>query len=227
MSRIGTLLMAVLFFLTGLTHTQAAELPLLAVVDQAGRPVAEAVVVLEDARAIAPAVDTPTAEVAQTNLQFVPSVIAVQTGTRVQFPNNDNTRHHVYSFSSAKTFELQLFKGNQAPPVLFDQPGLVVVGCNIHDAMRGYIYVVDSPVHGITDTEGFVRLAAFEHQDSPRLTVRHPRLKQPLALSVADLTGRDGSRLEIILPFTLPDSAPEPEASSLRNRLQRYNDNGD
>jgi plastocyanin len=90
----------------------------------------------------------------QKNLAFAPRVLAVGVGTSVEFPNNDSVSHQVYSFSPAKRFQLPLYKGQAHPPVIFDHPGLVVLGCNIHDAMVGYIYVTDAPYFGTTDPDG-------------------------------------------------------------------------
>jgi len=94
----------------------------------------------------------------QRNLRFVPDVLVVQTGTAVTFPNSDQVRHHVYSFSIAKKFELSLYAGKPSAPVIFDHPGLVTLGCNIHDNMLGYVWVTDSPWYGRTDREGRIVL---------------------------------------------------------------------
>ena len=89
---------------------------------------------------------------------FVPHVLIVQAGTSVLFPNNDVVSHHVYSFSDAKAFEFPLYKGNAHPPLLFEKPGLVVLGCNIHDGMLGYVVVVDTPHFAKTDEQGVARI---------------------------------------------------------------------
>ncbi len=73
----------------------------------------------------------------QRNLAFVPDVLVVQTGTAVDFPNSDQVRHQVYSFSDAKTFQLALYAGRAHAPVVFNRAGLVTLGCNIHDSMLG------------------------------------------------------------------------------------------
>jgi len=70
------------------------------------------------------------------------------------FPNSDQIQHQVYSFSAPKTFKLSLYAGHKYPPVIFDRPGLVTLGCNIHDGMIGYIYVTDSPFFGRSDDAG-------------------------------------------------------------------------
>jgi len=94
----------------------------------------------------------------QIDKEFVPSVSVFQTGTDVEFPNQDNIRHHVYSFSDAKTFEIPLYKGVPADPVKFDQPGVVNLGCNIHDWMTAHVLITDTPYFGISNTEGNVVL---------------------------------------------------------------------
>jgi len=96
----------------------------------------------------------------QRDLAFVPQVLVVAVGTSVDFPNNDAVSHQVYSFSAAKRFQLPLYKGALHPPVTFDKAGLVVLGCNIHDQMVGYIYVTDAPFYGKTDSQGVLHLAS-------------------------------------------------------------------
>ena len=85
------------------------------------------------------------AVVDQKNRMFVPRVLPIQTGTAVSFPNSDNVRHQVYSFSPAKRFQLPLYAGTPPRPVVFDKPGVVAIGCNIHDQMSAYLVVVDTP----------------------------------------------------------------------------------
>lgn len=116
----------------------------------------------------------------QLNRTFVPQVLVVAAGTSVDFPNSDSVSHQVYSFSPPKRFQLPLYKGEAHPPVLFDRPGLVVLGCNIHDSMVGYIYVADTPWFGRTDAQGRVQFA-----DLPAGRFRL-RLWSPM---VADETG--------------------------------------
>lgn len=106
----------------------------------------------------APARAKKEAAVEQKNRRFVPLVTVVQAGTLVRFPNRDEIRHHVYSFSPPKNFEIKLYAGTPADPVLFDKPGEVVIGCNIHDDMIAYIYVVESPYFAKTSKEGRARL---------------------------------------------------------------------
>ncbi|WP_036303255.1 methylamine utilization protein [Methylotenera sp. L2L1] len=135
---------------------QAAELAV-QVLDQAGNPLSNAVVYLETA-VKSSAKPTNEANVDQKNKQFSPIVSVVQVGTSVNFPNKDSVRHHVYSFSPAKTFELKLYSGVPAKPVVFDKPGTVILGCNIHDNMLAYIHIVDTPHFGKSDVNGMVKL---------------------------------------------------------------------
>ena len=100
-----------------------------------------------------------TAVMDQKNRMFIPHVLAVQTGTAVRFPNSDDIRHHVYSFSPAKPFQLPLYKGTPANPVVFDAPGVVTLGCNIHDQMSAFIVVVDTPYFERTGGERPRRVA--------------------------------------------------------------------
>ena len=103
-----------------------------------------------------------TAVMEQKNRAFIPHVLAVQTGTAVRFPNLDDVQHHVYSFSPAKPFQLPLYKGNPPMPVVFDKPGFVTLGCNIHDQMSAYIVVVDTPYFEKTAANGRAALRDLE-----------------------------------------------------------------
>jgi plastocyanin len=95
-----------------------------------------------------------TAVVDQVEKTFVPGILPIMVGTYVRFPNHDQIQHHVYSFSPTKTFELPLYKGEDAPPVLFDKAGVVKIGCNIHDWMSGIILVLPTPLFAVTDASG-------------------------------------------------------------------------
>ncbi|HEY6622166.1 MAG TPA: methylamine utilization protein [Steroidobacteraceae bacterium] len=123
--------------------------------DQKGKNVEDAVVlaVAADPRN-AQRLKPPQNAVDQVDKQFVPYVKPVFVGSTVRFPNSDNIRHQVYSFSPAKKFELPLYAGANAPPVIFDKPGVVVLGCNIHDWMIGYIYVAETPFFAKTGPLG-------------------------------------------------------------------------
>jgi plastocyanin len=144
--------------IAGAFSCAAADISVM-VVDRDGRGVAEVVVAAMPAAAnpIPPASRRP-AVMDQRNREFVPRVLVVGVGSSVEFPNNDTVSHQVYSFSAAKRFQLPLYKGESHPPVTFDKPGLVVLGCNIHDAMVGYIYVSDAPYFETTAASGTATL---------------------------------------------------------------------
>jgi len=112
----------------------------------------------------------------QRNKQFVPYVTAVQVGTSILFPNKDNIRHHVYSLSPAKRFELPLYEGIPAKPVLFDKEGFITLGCNIHDWMIAYVAVLPTPYFQVTGPDGRV---IFKDLPAGPYTVAvwHPLLK--------------------------------------------------
>lgn len=149
----------------GALSAQAAEWTV-QVRDTGGAPVANAAVAVELKGQPAPPATSAKAEMAQRDRQFQPQLLVVQTGTAVSFPNFDTVRHHVYSFSPTKKFELKLYSGTPSEPVVFDKAGVAQLGCNIHDRMSAHIVVVDTPVFGITDAKGEVKLnlPAGEHR---------------------------------------------------------------
>jgi plastocyanin len=200
--------------------------------DPGGRPVEDAVIALFVDPEATPAasatsspeatgVEPPRAVMDQKHHQFVPHVLPVRVDTDVVFPNSDQIRHHVYSFSEAKTFELRLYSGVPAEPVQFDRAGEVVLGCNIHDQMLGYIHVLETPHFAATGSDGRAVLAdvpAGRH----RLELWHPRSAPgrepaPRAIDV----GRDSAvTLEIeVLARARPEEhgeAPSPLAEKFR-----------
>lgn len=112
----------------------------------------------------------------QVKKAFVPHVAAVQVGGQVSFPNYDNIRHHVYSFSKPKKFEIPLYEGVPSNPITFDRPGVVALGCNIHDWMSGYIVVTETPWFAITGKDGSATLADLP-AGAHTLEVWHETLK--------------------------------------------------
>ncbi|MBI3574184.1 MAG: hypothetical protein HY083_00745 [Gammaproteobacteria bacterium] len=169
--------------------------------DDAGKPVADAVVYVSPRGGTFPKTP-PRGRVVmdQHDLQFMPYVLPVQVGTPVYFPNSDNIRHHVYSFSPAKNFELALYKGTPTAPVVFDKPGAVALGCNIHDWMIGYVYVLETPYFGKTGNRGEVRLTNLPPGEI-EVRVWHPRLK-----TAADATRRPltlGAQAEARVEFSI------------------------
>jgi len=170
----------------------AAAAPLeVTVSDAAGKPLADAVVFVESAAAKAAVKPLAGIEVSQMQRTFVPAVSIVTVGTAVDFPNRDIVRHHVYSFSPAKRFELKLYVGKPEAPVVFDRPGIAVLACNVHDTMAAWIVIVETPWFARTDAQGRARLAdvpAGRHQLRTwhtDLPVGAPALSQALELGNA------------------------------------------
>jgi plastocyanin len=147
----------------------------LRVADGAGKPLAGAVVFLESPEARALSRPAPGIEIAQIGRQFTPQVTVVPVGSAVSFPNRDTVRHHVYSFSAVKKFEIKLYVGTPESPVVFDKPGIGVLGCNIHDRMVAWVVIVETPYAGQTGADGRLTL-----QNVPagayRLRTWHPSL---------------------------------------------------
>lgn len=139
-------------------HAGAAEVQV-QVTDAAGRPLPEAVVFLESASAHAAVKPLQGVEIAQQKRRFVQPVTVVTVGSSVNFPNRDSVRHHVYSFSPAKNFEIKLYAGEPANPVTFDKAGVAVLGCNIHDQMVAWVLVLDTPYFARSAASGTALLA--------------------------------------------------------------------
>lgn len=186
------------------------------VVDAAsGQPLADAIVeiVPVDAESRAPR----EAEVIQRDAAFHPNVTHVPIDSAVSFPNRDTTRHHVYSFSTAKTFDLKLYLQETPPPVIFDTAGVVVLGCNIHDHMQAFI-VVSNALHTATTQEdgtaNFPTLSDGEH----RLRIWHPRLDDS---HQRWWEGNVGAGQQLTVPLTLEATPPPtPSLSPLQQRFR-------
>lgn len=145
------------------------------VLDSDAQPLQDAVVVVFPADGRTQPAKPGTEVEDQVDKEFVPYVQAIRVGSSVTFPNKDNIRHHVYSFSPAKKFTLPLYSGTPSTPVLFDKVGVVKLGCNIHDWMIGYLYVTDAPYFGKTGARGQVEFKDLR-AGIYRVRVWHPRL---------------------------------------------------
>jgi len=158
-----------------------------------GRPVPGAVITVHslapDARPSAPI----KAVMDQINRAFDPDLLIIPVGSSVAFPNSDTVSHQIYSFSPAKRFTLPLYRGNQFPPVRFDQAGIVTLGCNIHDEMVGYLVVTDAQYFGRTDASGSwtVDIARGKY----RVSVWHPRMNDDANELERELTVSAGDRV--------------------------------
>ncbi len=111
----------------------------------------------------------------QINRAFAPDLLVIPVDSTVAFPNSDSVSHQIYSFSPAKRFQLPLYRGKPYPPVVFDQPGVVTMGCNIHDEMLAYIVVTDAPYFGRTNASG--ALSTDVPGGDYRVSIWHPRIR--------------------------------------------------
>jgi plastocyanin len=164
-----------LLALVSLLHPAGAGSLDVTVKDVKGNPVSDAVVYART-NAERTAQSKKKVIIDQRNKQFVPYVTALQVGTSVMFPNSDNIRHHVYSFSPAKKFELPLYSGTPAKPVVFDKVGFVTLGCNIHDWMVAYVAVLPTPYFHVTKKDGHVLFKGLP-AGQYAVEVWHPSLK--------------------------------------------------
>ncbi|MEE4155220.1 MAG: methylamine utilization protein [Erythrobacter sp.] len=149
------------------------------VVDARGLPVRDAVVELRSDKAAPGPIRFPwKMGMAQRNLQFTPGTLIVARGSTVAFPNLDRVRHSIYSFSRPARFEIELYGRDQTRTHTFEVVGSVKLGCNIHDQMRGYIRVTDTPYAAKTDHNGYATLEGMP-AGGASLTVWHPMLRAP------------------------------------------------
>ena len=164
--------------------------------DAAGNPLADAVVMLEPVGGHLPVKPLQNAQIVQHDLQFNPAVTVVTVGTPVMFPNQDTVKHHVYSYSPAKTFQIKLYAGVPHTPIVFDKPGVAVLGCNIHDSMIAWVVVTDTPLWAQSAAGGRARVADVP-PGSYQMHVWHSSLAEttpaqllPLTVGAADVDQR-------------------------------------
>ena len=194
----------------------AYELSVTVTLDGSTEPVANAVVSVDSGRQGTPV----AAEIYQKDRAFHPHVLVVPVGSSVDFPNRDNTQHHVYSFSPAKTFNIELYADRPAAPIVFDKPGIVELGCNIHDHMQGFVVVTDTADTGRTDTSGKVTLSldtlpSEGSQGTVTLEIWHPRLPDNTRPVTREIE-RDSESAIVTLNLE-----PEPAAEGSLDRLQQ------
>lgn len=195
MSRVGKVIL--LFILAAMPAAHAGSLTVQ--VSRADRePLADAAVYLiPDQGALRP---TPGKyEILQKNKTFIPFVTILPSGSRVTFSNQDGIGHQIYSFSAAKNFQLPLSEHASTGNVLFDTPGLVTLGCNIHDWMAAYVYIVDTPYFTKSDAAGSAHIKDLP-DGAYTVHVAHPGMKQETALTRPITVGPDaGAREEFVL----------------------------
>ncbi|WP_254775233.1 methylamine utilization protein [Pseudoxanthomonas sp. GM95] len=199
------------------SHAQAATVRI--TVNASGAGLSDAVVSLQPAQGRAAPAGT-TAAMDQRDSQFVPAVLVVQTGTVVTFPNSDHIRHQVYSFSPAKRFELPLYAGTTAKPVRFDQPGVVVLGCNIHDWMLGHIVVLDTPFFATTGAQGTVTLEVPPGQYT--LHAWHARLQNTAFAQQVTVTAQGlNQAITLGVAPAKPDAPVSDRVRALQEKFRR------
>ena len=140
--------------------------------------------------------DLPVQQMSQKDLAFVTPLLPVRTGSKVEFPNLDNTFHNIFSFSSAKRFDLGRYTSAERPipSQVFDKAGLVTLRCDIHEHMRGLIVVLDTPHFVKTDNEGHFKLGGLPAGNyklkawlDSKTTLEHPVEIKPGATLRVDL----------------------------------------
>lgn len=178
-----------------------------------GEPVSDVVLLVEGASAQT----NPAAVMDQIDRQFQPNVLVVAPQTQVNFPNSDDVRHHVYSFSPANRFELRLFEGGEAPPVPFDQAGVVVLGCNIHDQMIGYV-LVDPRLAAVSDQQGLAQLGLSPGTYS--LEWWHPSLGETAPQTLGEIALQPGATV-VTLPVRDTAKPAEKSLSPLQQRFRK------
>jgi plastocyanin len=152
-----------------------------------GKPLADSVVMIEVA-GTRPAAPRGPYVMEQKSIAFQPHVLVVPVGASVSFPNRDPVRHHVYSFSKARKFDLKLYGREDQRSVVFDTPGVVALGCNIHDSMSGFIIVTATPYTAKVDAGGHASLdvptgAATVRIWSPSIRAAGNTLSQPITIA--------------------------------------------
>ncbi len=174
------------------------------VVDSKGSPILDAVVMLQSnsGATVAPRIPRGDVTVQQIDREFVPKILIAAVGSRVNFPNRDPVQHSVYSFSKAKSFEIPIYAGESPQTIALDKAGVVVLGCNIHDWMVGYILVVDAPIAEMTNASGNVSIGGLA-RGQYLIRVWHPQLKTG---EVTQEVSFDGTAQRVDIKLELPPS---------------------
>ncbi len=164
-----------LILLLAAFSADAAEIEV-TVLDRDGKPVPNVAVYVQSDQGTLLAAPTDTVVLNQIETRFVPHLLVVQAGTQVEFSNSDVIAHHIYSFSRPNNFVLPMIKDDLKPQVIFDHEGVVTVGCDVHDHMLAYIFVVDSNVFGKTNFDGKTRLST-DNANGLTVSIWSPRIK--------------------------------------------------
>lgn len=206
-----------LSFLTVSLNVSATTLT--GVVSNDDEPVFEAVITAVGSLKAKPILATSPRKMDQKHREFVSHILAVHAGESVLFPNSDNIKHHIYSFSPANSFEIQLYKDVSPKPILFDKAGIVVLGCNIHDWMVGYVYVSDAPFMTQTNEKGEWSLNL--PPDDYTVTLWHPNLDTPNNVQVQQIkiTTEKSAPIEQKITLKTTSRTGKPPADDALNPL--------
>ncbi|AGM35806.1 MAG TPA: methylamine utilization protein [Idiomarina loihiensis] len=207
------------FFMASVVQNVVADTVTVEVVAADGQPLANAALLIEREK---PSVKVPgqSAVVDQVDKQFTPTVSAVEPGTDVVFPNSDNIRHHVYSFSEAKNFELKLYSDKEKPSVNFDKAGIVTLGCNIHDQMVAYVLVSDEYDVAVTNEQGIAELNLEEREPPAEIKVWHYWMGDELSKAQSVQLASDSGKLTAQVQVS-PPVQKDKEPSRLEQRFNR------
>jgi plastocyanin len=156
----------------------------------------------------------------QKDKTFVPHVLAVEVGTSVKFPNSDDIQHSVYSFSPAKPFQLPLYKGTPSEPIVFAEPGVVTLGCNIHDKMNGYIVVLDTPYFEKTESTGRAELRNLP-DGKYTINVWQPEMKEAPPAQTVILGESEPTPLKFSVVLLPPALAPAT-TNKLEDKFKKF-----
>ncbi|WP_158222330.1 methylamine utilization protein [Tamilnaduibacter salinus] len=185
---------SVMVLLAAVTPARAEDLSVTVIDRHNGEPLKNAVVSVEGGPSPPPLPEP--AIMGQRNRAFQPHVMVIPKGTQVTFPNHDQTKHHVYSFSPAKTFNIELYSGRPKQPITFDKAGIVELGCNIHDQMQAFIVVTDGASAARTGEDGTARLTGVP-EGTNQLHVWHLRLPDNATRQQRTIDGRDAVTVEL------------------------------
>ena len=188
--------------------------------DSAGNELPNAVVWAADDAVKAGARMTPQqVNIDQVNRQFTPFMTVIRKGSEVTFPNSDNIRHHVYSFSEPKPFEIKLYANEERPTLAFEQAGLVTLGCNIHDQMIAHIVITERESAWISNAAGVVELPLVAANGPVAVTIWHPWMGADL-VSAKSVEIEPGTSNMLTLEVTPPQREEKPK-SRLEQRFNR------
>lgn len=188
-------------------------------IDTSGKPIQDVIILVDDGSTPVP----KPAEMVQKHRSFLPDILVVATGSPVYFPNRDNTQHHVFSFSAPKPFNIELYADQPEAPITFDISGIVELGCNIHDQMKGFIVVADTSRIARSGAAGIIQLDVEPLGSDGELHLKfwHPGLRDNSVVSSMTLQGPLPTQQTVTLDV-MPE--PVPEQNGLEGLQRRFRD---